>query len=49
MAWLVVMLFLASCGNITASQGDTYIPFGGVDWSETTRYFMIAQVLGLVW
>ena len=33
MAWLVVMLFLASCGNITPSEGDTYTPFGGVDWS----------------
>jgi hypothetical protein len=49
MAWLVVMMFLASCGDISASESETYFPFGWIDWSETTRYFMIAQIFGLIW
>ena len=49
-AWLVVMLFLASCGTITpVTDSSTYVPFGLVDWKDLTRYFMIAEVFGLIW
>lgn len=34
MGWLVVMLFLASCGTISStSTANSYIPFGLVDWT----------------
>lgn len=50
MAWLVVMLFLASCGNITAApDSQFYVPFGLVEWTDLTRYFMITQIFGLIW
>ena len=41
MVWLTVMLFLASCGDIIPPEQGSYVPFGWVDWSNTTRYLMI--------